>query len=578
MPAAAVIGQEFDLDVLATIVTRSEHEVLDQVEAAVMAGLVLETPTVDRFRFAHTLIRRQVLGTIPTSVRVRMHHDVGVALAQLRAASIDGYLGELAHHFAEAAKVADADLAVDYARRAGDRAMTLVAWEEAASFYTRAVDGLAVSAPEDVTGRCDLLLRLGDALNRSGDLAAGASALTNAADLAFAANDIERMAHAALQYGGAMTVGGAVDPRQVALLEQTLELVGDQAPALRVRVMARLAEALEYSPGDRAYRLSGAAVELARATGDSGALAAALFARVNLQVFDTDARQRFAEATELGVLAESLGDDDLKLMADAWCLVGLLELGEGERAAAAMPDMDAVATRLRQPLYQWGAAGFQAMHKLLLGDFVEAEQLMQRAMEMGQRVSTQHAIQNQLVQLITLRWCQGRLGEVAVFVDGVGLSTETFPAWQAIQAWVAWVTGNDDRAHELLSKIAASDFAGVVSGPYSRPAAALLSEVVAAYGDRASAAVLYDSLSSSADVAIVVGRASVCLGAGARFLGVLARTLGRLDDAERHLERATALNRDLGARPFVAMAQFEHARVLRERGAANDLARRDTSR
>ena len=44
-------------------------------------------------------------------------------------------MAELAHHFFEAAPGGDVDKALEYAQRAGERALKLLAYEEAARFY-----------------------------------------------------------------------------------------------------------------------------------------------------------------------------------------------------------------------------------------------------------------------------------------------------------------------------------------------------------------------------------------------------------------------------------------------------------
>ena len=60
------------------------------------------------------------------------------------------------------------------------------------------------------------------------------------------------------------------------------------------------------------------------------------------------------------------------------------------------------------------------------------------------------------------------------------------------------------------------------------------------------------------------------LGAVCRYLGLLAQTLGRLDQAEHHLRTAIALNQRMGARPWVAHSRFNLARVLSQRDGPGD--------
>src|SRR5262249_11184183 len=65
---------------------------------------------------------------------------------------------------------------------------------------------------------------------------------------------------------------------------------------------------------------------------------------------------------------------------------------------------------------------------------------------------------------------------------------------------------------------------------------------------------------------VIVGHLVCCYGAGDRYLGMLAATLGEAERAERHFERALALNRGMGMPTWVARAAYEYARFLDGRG------------
>jgi DNA-binding SARP family transcriptional activator/tetratricopeptide (TPR) repeat protein len=573
LAAAAVVGHEFDLDVLAAVVATPERDVLDHLEDATRIGVIVETPIVDRFRFAHALHRRVITDQLPASRRVRLHHLVGEAIEELRAGDLDEHLGELAHHFAEASKVSDASLAVSYSRRAGERAMRLLAYEEAAQHFRRAVDGMNFMSDPDDHLKCRLLLALGDAHNRAGDIATASTVLLEASALAGRLGDNVRLAESALLYGGAMTGPVDVDPQRIALLERALAASDGTNLALRARVLARLADALEYAPGNRALELSVQAVALARQSGDEAALASALYANVNLHFVDGSGGERLAEVTELSSLARSVGDVDLQLMAEAWRIVRLLELGDAVDADEALADMTEQTTQLRQPFYQWGAAGFHAMHALLRGDFTEAETLADRALAFGQRVHPGQALQSHVTQLVGIRWAQGRLDEIAGLVDMVDHTTTTLPGWQAVQVWVPYQVGDLDTARRRTDALADDDFGDIITGPFWSPCTALVGEACAAIGRPEHAQILYDRLLPLASEAIVVGRASVCLGAASRYLGLLAARLGRLDDAMRHFDHAVGFNMLLGARAYTAVTRYEYALALRSRGQSGDAER-----
>ena len=84
---------------------------------------------------------------------------------------------------------------------------------------------------------------------------------------------------------------------------------------------------------------------------------------------------------------------------------------------------------------------------------------------------------------------------------------------------------------------------------------------------------LHDLLQPYHEQTVVVGNATVCLGATSRFLGQLAATMARWDAAESYFRHALELNDRMGAAPWVAHTRFQYARMLLRRGRADDAAR-----
>ena len=71
---AAVIGQEFGLDVLQRMSALDEERAFDVLEEALAAGIVGEVPrTIARYRFSHTLVRETLYGELRNLERVRLH-------------------------------------------------------------------------------------------------------------------------------------------------------------------------------------------------------------------------------------------------------------------------------------------------------------------------------------------------------------------------------------------------------------------------------------------------------------------------------------------------------------------------
>jgi hypothetical protein len=62
----------------------------------------------------------------------------------------------------------------------------------------------------------------------------------------------------------------------------------------------------------------------------------------------------------------------------------------------------------------------------------------------------------------------------------------------------------------------------------------------------------------------------LCAGAADRFLGMLAHTLGRVDDAVAHYAAALDLEERLKAAPLTARTRYWCARTLHARGTPTD--------
>jgi uncharacterized protein HemY len=96
-----------------------------------------------------------------------------------------------------------------------------------------------------------------------------------------------------------------------------------------------------------------------------------------------------------------------------------------------------------------------------------------------------------------------------------------------------------------------------------------LAETVASLGDRDAAAILYRLLLPWAALN-AVDQAEGIRGSVARYLGLLATTTKRWDEAELHFEDALAMNARMGARPWLAHTANDYARMLHARNSRSD--------
>ena len=155
----------------------SPHEALEE---AADSGFVARVDA-GAYRFTHAVIRETLYEDLTRERRASLHARIGAALEE-HAPHRQGILAAaLAHHFFHGLPEADAGRALHYARRAGEQALELCAYEDAASYFVRALDLLDRGGAAAPAERAELLLALAGATVRSDDTAAATEAAAAAA-------------------------------------------------------------------------------------------------------------------------------------------------------------------------------------------------------------------------------------------------------------------------------------------------------------------------------------------------------------------------------------------------------------
>jgi len=189
-----VVGREFSLPVVEALADLPEPVVLDAIDEAVAANVIVEDPRAPgRFSFTHSLVRETLYGGLTAARRVRLHHRIGEALER-QCAPGRLPLGDLAYHFGQAAGYRDADKAITYAVRAGDHASAALALEDAARYYDMALRTLDLPAfgPEVDDKRFDLHTSRARSFAQVGEWASAKSAFETALSRLKPPEDVKR--------------------------------------------------------------------------------------------------------------------------------------------------------------------------------------------------------------------------------------------------------------------------------------------------------------------------------------------------------------------------------------------------
>lgn len=569
LEVAAVLGREFELRILQRASGLDGDRLLELLEEAEAARVVGAVPGgLGRWRFAHTLVREVLYEGLPAARRVRLHGRVGEALQAVYADDAGPRLAELAHHFVAAAPSSQEMVgrAVRAATLAGRRALELLAWEEAAGLFERALAALDLAERPDQRQRCELLLAFGEARMAASEVPAARAAYQLAGELARRIGAPEALARAGLGLGSEFTYW-IVDQVEVGLLEEALAALGGADSPLRARVLARLARALLFTPAaERRLALSEEAVAMARRLGDPATLAAVLHDR-HLAIWDPEraevAGERLAAATELVGLAERLGDRAMALRGRGLRRADLLELGDLAGFDADLAAAERTAEQLRQLHYRWQLPLSRAVRATLAGRFAEAEEQAAQALAIGRRAGDQAVGLVSTGAVGALRFMQGRFGEAIELFQELVTRFPAAPVYRTSLAAALAEAGRADQARAEVERLAAGDLAAL---PRDRTWSVTLATLALAYhhlGDTERAVKLHGLLEPYADRHIALGRfGSVCLGPAAYYLGLLDLTLGRPEQAVGRFQHAAALAGHLQARPIIARCREGQARAL----------------
>jgi class 3 adenylate cyclase len=553
----------------------SEPDLLDLLEEALSKQLIAERKgeLSDTYDFTHALIRQTLYGELSGPRRVLLHRQIGEALERLYENSADAHLPELAHHFYQAAPGGDVQKAIDYARRAGDRAVAVAAWEEAVANYERALQAFELAGPLAGPAACDVLLALAQArLWTDTSSEESREAYRRAASLAREAGDGERLALAAIGIAKVLSVG-LINAEYVRVLQDALDRLPPGADALRARVLARLGQEMYFGEQAAFEQLTTEAVALARASGDQAALAEALSTRAFGGGIRSDAETTLTASAEIIDAADASGDPTRAMLGIFQRFVAAVVLGRIDLAHATLDLYDRRATQLRIPFYFWQRELIRGMFALTEGRLEDAERLAQSALVLGQRGQPDTALQMFSAQLFAIRREQRRLAELEAGIVAMVQAYPAIPAWRTALAFNYIERGMRDDAHREFEVLAKAGFAPTPEDGNWPLARALLTAVASSLGEAARAAELYEQLLPAGGRIVMVGAAVDSYGSVDRLLGMLASTLGQWSDAEQHFAAAIDMHRRIGFMRWLAWTQFQHAEMLVRRDAAGDHAR-----
>ena len=143
----AVIGTDFDFDVLMEISQLDEDALLKHVETALSIGLISEVPGQKGiFRFSDPRIKELLLDELSQIRRSKYHLKVAETMEKVYSKNLDRYAEPISKHFSEGG---DVTRTIKYSIVAGDRNMALHAHMQAAENFKLALDLMDLQGEND---------------------------------------------------------------------------------------------------------------------------------------------------------------------------------------------------------------------------------------------------------------------------------------------------------------------------------------------------------------------------------------------------------------------------------------------
>lgn len=568
---AAAIGRDVPADILEQVATPEAPAVPtdDVVREAVHRAILAPSERAGTYRFAHALTRDALYAQLPLPIRPQVHRRIGEILA--RAPGLDERFAEVAYHFFQAGGIDDIVTAASYAHRGAERAVSVLAYEEALRLCETGLAALDRLGDGPDLLRCALLLTLAHAQKCSVDTETARITYQRAVELARRLHAPDLFARAVL--GTFWRNEANTDARGVHLLEEALAALGEGDSVLRVKVLGQLANELlfDLETQARGREIGRAALAAARRLGDPEALCEAVVRWYPTSWRADNLDERLSAANELAHLGTTLGKRELAAHGSLLRTYCLFELGDLSGMDRELTQYGAYADELRQASRTYWVPFLRATRAILFGRFDEAERLANEALDIGQRVKEPAAFPFSLLQLFRINYLRGRL--TPGWLDAATLVADAH-SWnwgpQTNVIMGAIEVGGEVVARDRYERLARQDFRDVPTDTNWLNTLGNLALLSAHFNDGRRAAVVYPLLLPFKARNLATCYGAVCNGSAARYLGLLAATLARWDEATQHFENAIAHNAHMGARPLCAFSEFEYARMLLTRNAPGD--------
>ncbi len=571
LTVASLLGREFTMSQLRPLVEEvTEDRLFEILEEALAARVIEELPqSVGRYQFTHALIQETLAAELSLTRRVRLHARIAETLEDLYGDDAESHAAELAHHFAQAQTLTGPGKVVRYSLLAGERALASYAHEDALACFQRALaakEGSAMKPELADAETAAILFGLGQAQAALNQVQEAVPNLTRAFDYYADSEDVSRAIAIAQNPHSTQLISGMHEAisRAIHLVPpdslQAGHILANHGYCLGLTSNGYEAAQVAFDQAQSiAGRHSDVALEM-RVLANSG----------NIDGFHMRWDGSLAKCLQALELAPRVDDLHTEMRAHLWALQPLLNaVGDLEGARFHTAEMLAAAERLRDGLWLPRSLSFQIGLRCLIGDWQAARDLSDQSLGrfpqnrflLGQRALFEYQLGDYAQGGAYLKL----LVDAEAIVRSIeGLRADTGPNAARI-AQIARITGVADR-FDVVEAAAQAVISSAVPLPFSIFEARCGLALMAVHlGDVDLAGEQYAAL--VAQRRTFVARVDLAVD---RMLGLLAQTMGNLDQAAGHFEDSLAFCRRAGYRPELAWTCCDYADALREREGEGD--------
>jgi hypothetical protein len=280
LTAAAVIGPKFGLRLLEEASGLDEDTLLDALEEAERAGLVIaqQAKRETHYSFAHELIRQTLLGALSMPRRLRRHLRTAEAMERVYAGRESQHAAEIAYQLFQSG-ADEEEKTTRYLLLAGQQALAAGAFDEALAQVDRA---FSVAEEPDARRRADLLSLRAGALRGLGRWTEARAAYVDVIDQLLALDSADDLLTLTCEYAQMLPLVAAEHESGLKVVARVLAATPDVPSADRARLLA-LEGAIRLFSGRFAggHASSDAAVQMARVVGDPETLGIVLSDRAS---------------------------------------------------------------------------------------------------------------------------------------------------------------------------------------------------------------------------------------------------------------------------------------------------------